>query len=55
MPVYEYECPDCKKRFDVKLGVDEKREVHCPECGAEARRVMSFTIKTKSWLLHGPS
>ena len=26
MPIYEYECPNCKKRFDVKLGVDEKRE-----------------------------
>lgn len=54
MPVYEYECRNCRKRFDVKLGVDEKKEVHCPECGARARRVMGFIIKTKSWQLHGP-
>lgn len=54
MPVYEYECRDCRKRFDVKLSVDERKEVHCPECGARARRVMGFIIKTKSWELHGP-
>ncbi len=54
MPLYEYECPDCKKRFEVRLGLEEKKEVLCPECGARAIRVWSFLVKTKSWLLHGP-
>lgn len=54
MPLYEYECPDCNKRFEVRLGLEEKKEVPCPECGAKTMRVWSFLVKTKSWLLHGP-
>lgn len=54
MPVYEYECPNCKKRFEVRLGFDEKKEALCPGCGTKAMRVWSLQVKTKSWLLHGP-
>ena len=54
MPVYEFECPNCKERFDVRLGSEEKNEVPCPKCGTPATRVWNFLVKTKSWLLHGP-
>lgn len=37
MPVLQYVCPDCGKKFDelVKKYTDE---VACPDCGARAKR-----------------
>ncbi len=34
MPIYEYECRVCHRRFDVlqKIGEDGK-ELKCPKCG----------------------
>lgn len=36
MPMYEFECADCSKTFDVKETFkehDEHKEVRCPHCG----------------------
>ncbi len=34
MPVYEYRCTACKKRFSVKMSVSEleKGKPKCPKC-----------------------
>lgn len=44
MPIYEYVCNACEKRFEQFIWSSaEAGEAACPECGArDARRVMSL-------------
>ena len=36
MPVYEYECQSCGRRFEVRRRIGESdSEVKCPGCGAD--------------------
>ena len=39
MPVYEYECPNCKVKFEVTRKFSETGGNLCPTCGAEGQRV----------------
>lgn len=32
MPLYDYHCPECDHRFEVRHGFDEQAE-GCPNCG----------------------
>jgi putative FmdB family regulatory protein len=42
MPLFEYECRDCGKRFDRLVGASEADDAPCPRCGAhEVRRLIS--------------
>jgi putative FmdB family regulatory protein len=42
MPLYEYECSDCGKRFDRLVQASEADDAACPRCGAlEVRRLIS--------------
>ncbi len=35
MPIYEYECTDCKNRFEIIHGADKTPDdLKCPKCGA---------------------
>src|SRR6188472_3335 len=41
MPLYEFECPDCGRRFE-ELAPSETRSLVCPGCGSErTRRLIS--------------
>lgn len=41
MPVYEFECEECSRRFE-ELAPSETRSLVCPECGSErTRRLLS--------------
>ena len=36
MPIYEYICEECAKKFDIKVSMSEKEKglkVKCPACG----------------------
>ncbi len=33
MPNYDYECPDCEKRFEIFQNISAERLTICPECG----------------------
>ncbi len=36
MPIYEYQCEDCKTPFEVFIrSVTHLPQVECPECGSE--------------------
>jgi putative FmdB family regulatory protein len=36
MPLYEYECEKCKKRFELRRGITDKDDkLVCPVCGAK--------------------
>jgi putative FmdB family regulatory protein len=42
MPVYEYECRDCDRRFDALTTMAQADEASCPHCSsANARRLLS--------------
>ena len=41
MPIYEYECPKCCLRFEVKRHFGEDGVTPCPRCAGQARRLFS--------------
>lgn len=42
MPIYEYECPDCRERFEKLVRSSASADgVVCPTCGRTARRLVS--------------
>lgn len=42
MPTYEYQCPKCSLRFEVKRAFgDNNAPVFCTHCGTEAKRLFS--------------
>ena len=52
MPIYEYECRDCKKIFTAALSIreHEEKKTVCPGCGSSMVEplISSFTAKTDS-------
>ncbi|MFC2057035.1 FmdB family zinc ribbon protein [Chloroflexota bacterium] len=41
MPTYEYECPRCAFRFELRRSFSENSPVSCTQCGCDARRIFS--------------
>ncbi|MBN2186947.1 MAG: hypothetical protein JW732_05810 [Dehalococcoidia bacterium] len=41
MPVYQYECPNCKLQFEIKQSFKDKPIAVCPACSGSARRIFS--------------
>ncbi len=42
MPIYEYLCPECKCKFEVRKPFDQAgSETNCPKCGKTASRLFS--------------
>ena len=50
MPLYEYECRECKDRFEVLQSIhDDESTVRCPKCNADKpKRVLSVFSSTSS-------
>jgi putative FmdB family regulatory protein len=40
MPIYEYECEECKRRFEVFQHFSDEPVAACPECSGSVRRVI---------------
>ncbi|MBU1610967.1 MAG: zinc ribbon domain-containing protein [Proteobacteria bacterium] len=52
MPIYEYECQDCKQIFEEWQSGFEDKVLECPVCGADAKRLISntsFILKGSGW------
>ena len=53
MPIYEYQCQECKHLFDALQKINEKPLLDCPSCGEDAlKRLISapnFRLKGKGW------
>jgi putative FmdB family regulatory protein len=47
MPIYEYRCKKCEKRFEEYLSTSTKAAPPCPKCGSTdvARLVSSFATE----------
>jgi len=41
MPLFEFECPNCKHKFEELTSLSERDKVLCPKCGAKPERLMS--------------
>lgn len=56
MPIYEYECGDCRHAFDCLQKIDAPRPP-CPECGAvkvhKKISSSSFSLKGEGWEADG--
>jgi putative FmdB family regulatory protein len=50
MPIYEYRCADCSKKFEVLvLKAEEASALRCPHCsGAKMKRLISRFTSIKS-------
>ena len=40
MPIYEYECSNCRSRFERKQRFDEEPVASWPKCSGKARRLI---------------
>lgn len=58
MPIYEYNCQDCKQIFEEWQKDYEERDIPCPVCGGNASRIISstsFVLKGGGWYASGYS
>ena len=58
MPVYEYECKECLKVFEMQQKMADKPLSVCPECGAPVKKLMSmssFQLRGGGWYADGYS
>jgi putative FmdB family regulatory protein len=58
MPVYEYECQECNKVFEVQQKIADKALSDCPECHGPVKKLMSmssFQLKGGGWYADGYS
>jgi len=52
MPIYEYECCDCGREFEVMQKITDKPIARCEVCGGRVRRLISntaFVLKGSGW------
>ena len=40
MPLYEYECTNCKERVEIIQRISDPPYSHCPKCGAEMKKLI---------------
>lgn len=49
MPLYTYQCPDCKKIVDIIHGINDFNSHNCRECKGPMSKILSiFSFKGSS-------
>ncbi|MBQ7249652.1 MAG: zinc ribbon domain-containing protein, partial [Deltaproteobacteria bacterium] len=43
MPIYEYECTQCHKHFEVRQKFSDAPLTTCESCGGEVKKLISAT------------
>jgi putative FmdB family regulatory protein len=41
MPIYEYQCQQCKERHEIIQRFSDAPLTHCPHCGGEMKKLIS--------------
>lgn len=41
MPIYEYQCSQCKERHEIIQRISEEPLAHCPKCGGDMKKLFS--------------
>jgi putative FmdB family regulatory protein len=52
MPIYEYQCENCQRQFEVMQRMTEPSLSVCEKCGGPVRRLISqtsFVLKGSGW------
>lgn len=52
MPIYEYECRDCRKKFEVMQKFNDRQLETCSQCGGRLHKLISqssFILKGNGW------
>jgi putative FmdB family regulatory protein len=39
MPIYQYLCPSCNHKFELRQNFSDSSHVHCPKCKNGAKRL----------------
>ena len=63
MPLYDYSCEKCGKRFELIRNISDVSDVKCPDCNSTCRKnitATSFQLKGSGWYKtdyksHGPA
>jgi len=56
MPVYEYECNECGKSFEIQQRMADGPLTNCPDCDGALKKLMSmssFHLKGGGWYADG--
>ncbi len=56
MPVYEYECNECMKTFEVQQRMSDDPLKNCPDCDGSLKKLVSmssFQLKGGGWYADG--
>jgi len=54
LPIYEYECLECEKKFETMQKITEEPLTSCPSCSGKVRKLVSncsFQLKGTGWYL----
>ena len=52
MPIYEYECTQCSKHFEIMQKISDDTLTRCRDCGGELKKLItntSFVLKGSGW------
>jgi len=52
MPIYEYQCEECKHTFEMMRKITAEPLKECPECGGPVHKMVSstsFILKGGGW------
>ncbi len=52
MPIYEYECPNCRRHYEIFQKFSDEPLSRCPECGGHLHKLISrnsFILKGTGW------
>ncbi len=52
MPIYEYECQQCRRRLEAMQRISDPPLAECPECGGPLKKLISapaFQFKGSGW------
>lgn len=52
MPIYEYECPNCGRHYELIQRFSDEPLCRCPECGGHVHKLIShssFILKGSGW------
>lgn len=47
MPIYEFACKQCEKRFEELISVFREQKIVCPECGSRKVERLFSTFATE--------
>jgi len=55
MPLYVYQCPKCGTNFEAQKPITDRETAKCPQCGADAQKMMSTCNWSFGWRLSDKS